>query len=265
MLPKRYWQEMTTTDFSSLNTHEWIAVLPVAAIEQHGPHLPIYTDTCIAEGQISDIIQVLPNDLPVTFLPIQAVGQSNEHGSWPGTLTLSRKSAIAAWLEICASVHQTGVRKLVLVSSHGGNNPLINIIIQELREQFQMLAVGTSWARFGQPEGLYSAEELANGIHGGDVETSIMLHLRSDLVRMEQAKDFSSKQQQFENSYQYLRAYGPHQFGWLIQDLNESGAVGNATLATATKGKASVTHVTNEFLKLLQDINQFDLKQLHKT
>ena len=262
MLPKRYWQEMTTTDFSESKTHDWIAVLPVAAIEQHGPHLPLYTDTCIAEGHINSIINQLPSNLPVTFLPIQSIGKSNEHGLSPGTLSLSWKTAIDSWLEICAGVHQAGILKLIIVSSHGGNNSLINIIIQELREKYHMLAVGTSWLRFGQPEGLFSENELRYGIHGGDIETSIMLHLRPDLVQLKQAKNFESKQQQFENTHEHLRAYGPHQFGWMAQDLNTDGVLGNAKLATADKGKASVQHVTNEFLKLLQDVHQFDIDQL---
>lgn len=262
MLPKSYWQDMTTVDFNDPKVHQWIAVLPVAAIEQHGPHLPVSTDTCIAEGYIDEVIRKLPKDLPVTVLPIQSIGQSTEHVNFAGTLTKSWRTTIESWLEICTSVHRTGVRKLVLVSSHGGNNPLVNIIIQELREKYQMLAVGTSWARFGQPDGLYSEEERNYGIHGGDIETSIMLHLRPDLVLMEKAENFASNQQQLVKSYEYLRAYGPHQFGWLIQDLNVNGAVGDATLATAEKGKATVSHVTNEFLKLLQDINQFDLNQL---
>lgn len=127
-LPRRFWHEMSAYDFAEADTSDWIAVLPVAAIEQHGPHLPVFTDTCIAEGQIARVNELLPHDLPVTFLPVQAVGKSNEHISSPGTLTLTWETATRAWEEIGESVHRAGLRKIVIVTSHGGNVPLMDIV-----------------------------------------------------------------------------------------------------------------------------------------
>ncbi|MES0810634.1 creatininase family protein [Roseibium sp. SCPC15] len=263
-LPKPFWYEMTTTDFSAPSTRDWIAVLPVAAIEQHGPHLPVFTDTAIAEGQIRRVVELLPEDLPVTFLPVQAVGKSNEHVSSPGTLTLTWETAIKAWLEIGDSVARAGVRKLVLMNSHGGNVPMVDIVTRELRVRHNMLAVGSAWARFGQPEGVFSDHEMTFGIHGGDVETSIMLHLHPDLVRMDKAEDFKSVQEKLVEDFQHLRAHGPHQLGWKAQDLNTAGTVGNASIATAEKGKKSLDHAAQGFVELLSDIHAFDLKRLWK-
>ena len=262
MLPKRYWQEMTTRDFADSNTADWIAVLPVAAIEQHGPHLPVYTDTCINEGMIRRAIELVPEALPVTFLPVQAVGKSNEHISSPGTLTTTWETATRLWLDIGDSVHRAGIRKLIVVNSHGGNVPMVDIVTRELRVRHDMLVVATAWSRFGQPEGISDPEEALYGIHGGDIETSVMLHLRHDLVRMDLAEDFRSAQLDFIAEFQHLRAHGQSQFGWKAQDLNPKGTVGNASAATPEKGAAVVEHQVRGFVALCADVAAFDPARL---
>ncbi|HVY21349.1 MAG TPA: creatininase family protein [Bauldia sp.] len=262
MLPRRYWHEMTTRDFADGDTSSWIAVLPLAAIEQHGPHLPVFTDTCIAEGMIRRVIELLPADLPVTFLPVQAVGKSNEHISSPGTLTSTWETTTKLWLEIGDSVHRAGVEKLIVINSHGGNVPMVDIVTRELRVRHDMLAVGTAWSRFGHPEAITSAEEPLYGIHGGDIETSIMLHLRPDLVKMDLAEDFRSTQLRMATEFKHLRAHGPVQFGWKAQDLNPKGTVGNAKAATAEKGRAVVDHQARGFVELCGDVHAFDVDRL---
>jgi creatinine amidohydrolase len=264
MLPRRFWHEMTTRDFADSDTSGWIAVLPVAAIEQHGPHLPVYTDTCIAEGMIRRTIELLGESLPVTFLPVQAVGKSNEHISSPGTLTSTWETTTKLWLEIGDSLRRAGVRKLIIVNSHGGNVPMVDIVTRELRVRHDMLAVGTAWSRFGYPEGITAAEEGLYGIHGGDMETSEMLHFRPDLVKMELAEDFRSAQLGFLKEFKHLRAHGLSQFGWKAQDLNPKGAVGNAGVATAAKGKAVVEHQARGFVELCADVHSFDPARLWK-
>jgi creatinine amidohydrolase len=249
---------MTTRDFADSDTADWIAVLPVAAIEQHGPHLPVYTDTCIAEGMISRSLELMPDELPVTFLPVQAIGKSNEHISSPGTLTTTWETATRLWLDIGDSVHRAGVSKLIVMNSHGGNVPMVDIVARELRVRHDMLVVATAWSRFGHPEGISAPEEALYGIHGGDIETSVMLHLRPDLVHMDRAQDFRSAQLDFIKEFKHLRAHGPVQFGWKAQDLNPHGTVGNATTATAAKGKAVVDHQAAVFVALCRDVDGFD-------
>jgi creatinine amidohydrolase len=264
MLPRRYWHEMTTRDFADSDTSAWIAVLPVAAIEQHGPHLPVYTDTCIAEGMVRRTIELIGDTLPATFLPVQAVGKSNEHISSRGTLTSTWETTTKLWLEIGDSVQRAGVRKLIVVNSHGGNVPMLDIVTRELRVRHDMLAVGTAWSRFGHPEGIGAGEESLYGIHGGDVETSEMLHLRPDLVKMNLAEDFRSSQLGFLKEFKHLRAHGLHQFGWKAQDLNPKGTVGNASAATAAKGKAVIDHQASAFVELCADVHAFDPARLWK-
>lgn len=262
MQPPRYWHHMTTEDFNTPSRDTWIAVLPIAAIEQHGPHLPLVTDTAIAEGQIRRVLELLPDDLPATFLPVQTIGKSDEHISSPGTLTLSWETVTKCWMEIGESIARAGVRKLVLINSHGGNVPIMDIVARELRVKHDMFVTATNWLRFGQPEGLFPEAEFTYGIHGGDIETSLMLHLHPDLVRMERAQDFTSQQQSYLNEFKHLRGHGKAQYGWKVQDLNSLGALGNARAATAEKGRKALDHAATGFVELLQDVDAFDLARL---
>lgn len=263
-LPKDRWQNMTTFDFSQSDTSEWIAVLPVAAIEQHGPHLPLATDTVIGNCMIDGALEIMPADVPVTVLPIQQIGKSNEHISSPGTLTFDWQTVIKAWIEIGHSVHRAGIRKLIIINSHGGNVSLIDIVARELRVRFEMLVVATSWMRFGAPEGLFSDLEYSYGIHGGDIETSLMLEMAPDLVDMTKAVDFRSTQLEFMDEFTHLRAHGPVPFGWKAQDLNVDGTVGDASLATAKKGRMLIDHQAAAFVALCRDVKMFDCERLWK-
>ena len=186
-LPKPNWMEMTWQEVAGAETGRWIAVLPLAAVEQHGPHLPLGVDTHIAEAYLARVQKMLPGDLPVTFLPVQRVGVSAEHLSYPGTLTFSATTAIAAWTELGESLARAGVRKLVLVTSHGGNVAAMELVARNLRTRLGMLAVTIGWHRFGYPDGTFSAEEKKHGIHGGDIETSLMLAAMPEMVHTEKA------------------------------------------------------------------------------
>ena len=178
----REWMDLRAPDVAGLDPMATIAVLPLAAVEQHGPHLPVGTDSLIARGMLDTVAGLCPADLDLLVLPVQAVGKSNEHLWAKGTLTLSAETALAAWLDIGLSVARAGLRKIILVNSHGGNTDLMSILARELRVRAGMLAVRCSWSAMGVPEGIYSERERTFGIHGGDYETSVMLHLRPDLV-----------------------------------------------------------------------------------
>lgn len=237
----------------------WIAVLPLGATEQHGPHLPFETDTIIAQGIVDRLIAALPANLPITVLPVEPVGYSIEHMDVSGTMTLAFEEAVNRWLAIAADLHAQGVRKLVLLNAHGGNSPLLTIVATEARVRFDMLVVATSWTRFGIPEDVVAPEAKAIDIHGGDIETSVMLALRPDLVDMAKAADFLSRQSDFAARYKHLRAYGPHAFGWKMSDLNPQGVAGNAGAATSAKGERLLSHAVNGLVELLQDMHAFDV------
>lgn len=255
-----WWGDYRTTEYAAIDAEKTIAVLPVAAIEQHGPHLPVSTDAAIMQGMLETVIARLPAALDVRILPVQAVGKSNEHLFAKGTLTLPPSTLIEAWTELGLSVARAGVKKLVVVNSHGGNEEIMGIVTRELRVRESMLAVKSSWTRFGYPEGMYPDSESRYGIHGGDVETSLMLHFRPETVDMKKAKDFRSNVEKAEKAFGLLRHTGTHAFAWVATDLNPHGVVGNAAAATAEKGRLTAEHQAMGFIRLLEDVRKAKLK-----
>jgi creatinine amidohydrolase len=246
--PRQRWEDMTTADFAALDRERVIAVLPVAAIEQHGPHLPVSVDAAINSGIVERVIALLPEDLPVTFLPMMPVGKSNEHMAFPGTLTLSADTLIRLWTEIGESVARSGIRKLVLLNSHGGQSQIMDIVARDLRVRLKML---------------FPPAEREHGIHGGSCETSLMLHLHPELVRNDERRDFVSASVAIAARYKYLRSEGSGVgFGWQTQDLNPLGACGNALDADAQRGHKIVEHVAPRIVELLREIDAYPLSAL---
>lgn len=239
-----------------------VAVLPLGATEQHGPHLPFETDTIIAEGVAARVASLLPVGLEVHFLPVEPVGYSIEHLDVAGTRTLTFDEAVRRWIGIGEACHRQGCRRFVMLNAHGGNSPLMTIVATELRVRFDMLAVATSWTRFGYPPEIVSPEEKALGIHGGFIETSVMLALRPDLVDMSKARNFTSMQAVYEREFSHLRAYGPHAFGWKMSDLSPDGVVGNAAAANAEAGEMILDRAAKGIIELLDDVSRFDLQML---
>lgn len=244
------WAERRAVEFANIDPQKAIAILPTAAIEQHGPHLPVGTDTMIMQGMLKRFRSTCPVELDPYILPIQAVGKSNEHLWAGGTLTLSAAEALSAWTAIGLSVARAGFRKIVIINSHGGNLDLISILSRELRVQAGMLAIKCQWNNFGHPAGMYSSHELTYGIHGGDVETSLMLAFEPACVDMTQAQDFKSSAE-----LGGIAPTGPVSRGWIAADLNPDGTVGNASLATSQKGEATASHQVNGFIELLKEVS----------
>ncbi len=255
---------MIWQDFAGADTARWIAVLPLAAVEQHGPHLPLGVDAFLAEAYLARARKLIPAELPVTFLPLQSIGQSDEHLRFPGTLTLSAQSVIRAWTEIGESVRRAGLRKFVLMTSHGGNIQAMDIVARDLRARHDMLVVTCGWHRFGYPDGLFTEEERKHGIHAGDIETSLMLAARADMVRKDKAANAVPATVALAEEFRWLNAYRPAGFGWMTQDLHPSGAVGDARGATADKGEAALDHGAQAFVELLKEVDRFDLALLKK-
>jgi creatinine amidohydrolase len=259
MLPPRDYRDLTPELIAHGDPSGWVAVLPLGATEQHGPHLPPQTDLIIADGVAARLSKALAPTFPVTFLPAEPVGYSPEHLDYPGTISLGYDKAIERWIGIGRGLAEQGIRRLMLLNAHGGNSPLLAIVSTELRMRHSMLCVATGWARFGYPDGLISDDEKSFGIHGGEIETSVMLALAPDQVDMSRTSDYASFQQEMTSRYRHLRAYGGHSMGWKMQDLNPLGAAGNARLATQEKGEALLDHAVSGLCELADEMRDFDI------
>ena len=251
---KRFWEDLTTLDFSNMDLEDCLAILPVAAIEQHGPHLPVKVDSTIINGIVEMIAKKLPRDSKAVFLPTQKIGKSNEHLAFPGTLSLSTETFFATIMDIGGCVASYGIKKLMLINSHGGNVSVLDTVTRELRVKHNMLVFNVNWFGLGMPEGVYSSEELKHGIHAGDMETSVMLALDPDNVRMTEVQNFVPKTIDIEKDFQHIGVNAGCKFGWQAQDLNQYGACGNAKLADAKKGEVTLEFATKRVLKVIEEI-----------
>ena len=268
----RFWADLKSPDFARLDLTRAIAVLPVAAIEQHGPHLPLDVDRALVDGVIASAFAQLPADLPVFFLPTQPVGFSPEHTRFAGTLTLKAATLISLWTEVAESVAASGVKKLVLLNSHGGQAGLLDVVARDLRSRLGMLVYSVN--SFNLPlvngsgesvAGLISAHEHRFGIHAGDIETSMMLALKPEQVDMAMAQDFHSTSQDRAEKFSILGDGRSAKLGWQIQDYNPHGAAGNAAAATAGKGRALLDAMGHSLAQLLIEIDQLPADTLRNT
>jgi creatinine amidohydrolase len=261
----RFWADLGTRDFAGLDPATTVAVLPLGATEQHGPHLPLGVDHVLVDGVISACLPRLPENLPVLFLPTQAVGYSPEHSRFAGTLTLAPATVIASWIEIGECVALAGVKKLLLLNSHGGQVSLLDIVARELRTHFDLLVYSCSWWNLPLGDavtGLFSAEEHRFGVHAGEIETSMMLALRAQNVDMSHASHFKSTSQDRALRYPILGNGTSAKLGWQMQDYNAEGAAGNAAAATAEKGRAVLEAAGTQLALLLQELSSLPLATL---
>jgi creatinine amidohydrolase len=257
MSRKVWWTEFSAPEFDDVDAQKTIAILPIAAVEQHGPHLPVGVDTYINQGLLDSLAARLPEDMDVRILPVQAVGKSNEHIWAKGTLSLSATNLIEDWTELGLHMARTGIKKLMLVNSHGGNEDIKSIVSRELRVRAGLFVVRSGWS-FPQPEGLFGDKERRHGIHGGDAETSLMLHFKPNLVDMAKAIDFETVHVRDEAEYKYLRPTGSaHAYGWIASDVHPLGAAGNAAAATAEKGRILAESQVAGMLELLREVERY--------
>ncbi|MCG2628914.1 creatininase family protein [Bradyrhizobium sp. WYCCWR 13023] len=264
MTPSRDWTEIRWTDIGPTEASRWIAVLPLAATEQHGPHLPYETDVLIGEAYLARVHELLPESLPVTFLPVEPVGISTEHIDYPGTQTLPTEVALRRWTGIGEDIARRGVKKLVIITSHGGNSAAMMLVAQDLRAHQKLFVVTTSWSRLSAADKLFPSDEVRHGIHGGAVETSIMLARYPDQVRANAIADFPASSIAMEQQYRWLSTQRPAPFAWQAQDLHPSGAIGNATLAVPAKGEQLLDQGARAFCELLTEVDNFDVNRLAK-
>lgn len=269
----RFWADWSTYDFAQCKAsgrlEQTIAVLPVAATEQHGPHLPLKVDSALVDGVIAAALPHLADTVPALFLPTQTVGLSPEHARFPGTLTLKAETTIRLWTDIGESVAASGVKKLVLLNSHGGQVGVMDIVARDLRARLGMLVYSVNW--FGLPltgpagedvNALFSAHEHRFGVHAGQIETSMMLALAPEAVAMARAQNFASMAEERAQRFSILGNGKSAKLGWQMQDYNPHGAVGNAAEASADKGRMVLDAAGRALARLLVELHQLPLSTL---
>ena len=263
--PSRHWAEVSAHDFALAQTDglaaQTIAVLPVAAVEQHGPHLPLSVDATLLQGVIDAALPQIPADVPVLFLPPQNIGFSTEHTNFPGTLSLSPATIIALWTELGACVARAGIKKLLLLNGHGGQVSMMDVVARELRIKHSLLVYSASW--FGLVDDAanqqFCAHEHRFGVHGGEVETSMLLHLDPETVHMERAQNFASTSEMRAGKYHFIGNGRSAKLGWAMEDYNPAGAAGNAAAATAERGEKMVQSAARGLVALLGEIQDLPL------
>lgn len=255
----RFWRELSSADFAHIDSEATVALLPVAAIEQHGPHLPLATDALINAAIVEAALPKLAASSMILVLPALDIGLSLEHTEFAGTLSIADGPLTETWLDVGRSVARAGVRKLVIFNSHGGQTALVDLVALKLRAELGLLVVRANYMRFGAPAGLFSAAELAHGLHGGEVETSLMLHIRPELVRREALQDFVGLPAGLAAKHEMLGVERPAGLGWMGQDLHSEGVCGNALGADAERGERYLSYLADKLAVLLAEVEQVPL------
>jgi len=258
----RDWWDLTTRDFAERDMRNTVALLPVAAVEQHGPHLPVRVDAAINSGIVAAARPKVAENVDLLILPAQTIGKSDEHLAFPGTLTIAHETLGRYWFDLGHSVYRAGIRRLIVFNSHGGQPQLIDILCRDLRVKLGMFAVNCAWFNRINMSDLFEPEELRHGIHGGALETSIMLHLHPELVRMSEAGNFSNAAAIIERDNSVLRAEGAVGFGWQTQDLNPHGVCGDATQADANTGVILIERAAQALATLIEEVARFPLARI---
>lgn len=268
-LNSKFWADLTWQDFAGLQStpeaEAVVAVLPVAAIEQHGPHLPLNVDQALIDGIVRSCLPLLGDGLPVLFLPTQAIGKSVEHERYPGTLSLGTNTVIQLWMDIGSSIARAGIKKLLLLNSHGGNVGVMDVVARDLRAKHDMIVYQCSW--FNLPslpevDGMFPAAEHRFGIHAGDMETSMMLALHPEFVRMDLAENFKSSSQDRAGKFPILGNGRSAKLGWQMQDYNQKGAAGDALAASAEKGQLLIDGAAKALAELLGEMSVMSMETL---
>lgn len=260
--PERFFAYLTWTDIQAMSDKEnTVIIQPIGAIEQHGPHLPIIVDSAISVGVLGKALSQLDAQIPAYALPPLYYGKSNEHWHFPGTISLSAQTLLVILKEVAESIYRAGFRKLVLMNSHGGQPQIMEIIARDLHQEYSDFLVFPffTWRVPHIAQEVLSRKELEQGIHAGDAETSIMLALLPEQVKMERAVCEYPPELPSES---LLSIEGKLPFSWVTKDLSKSGVIGDATTATREKGDRILASVAEGWVRGIEDVYKFQMPEI---
>lgn len=257
-MPWHDWESLATTDFADPDVRAAVVVLPVAAVEQHGAHLPLGTDAILTDGLLAAALDALPSNVTALRLPIQRIGASVEHTRFAGTLSLAPDLVLAQWTAIGRAVAAAGPSRLLILNGHGGQIGLVDMAARQLRADCGMTVVrATYFTLLGQPDGV-DERELRYGLHGGQVETALMMAIAPGLVRSSAVRDFPSTAETLDARFEELQVEGETGLGWMAEDLNMDGVTGNAGAATEELGRRILDGVAGRLATLIAELHDFE-------
>jgi len=246
---------LTWKQVDALPRESTLLVLPTAAIEQHGQHLPLATDTLINNLLLGKALVLLPADLPIYALPPICYGKSNEHLGFPGTLSVRAETFMAVVRDLGASIASAGFSKLVLYNTHGGNTSLVDVMARDLRAEFGL----RTFSLFGSPGATFaglSSQERAYGFHAGEIETAYLLHSTPALVHPE---EFTANYIASLEKPEPIKPEGSSaNFAWLTGDISGSGVLGDPYRATAENGEKWSNEAAAGIAELLVAMYHFE-------
>ncbi|SFF18227.1 creatinine amidohydrolase [Paenibacillus catalpae] len=254
---RRFLPRLTTKEIAAMNKEDVLLVLPIGAVEQHGPHMPVFTDTLIGEAMLAAAFEHLPEDAPIWLLPSVSYGKSTEHAAHPGTITLSAKTLMAVLEDISSSLARSGFHKLLLFNTHGGNADLLGMMAREIRIATGLEVYRLDPGAVGYSDSFTDEEEKACGIHAGDVETSLVMAMCPGWVNAELAP---REMPRFPDSRSF--SFRSRSFAWVMDDISGSGVAGDATKATADRGEAMLTIAGPLLAEALMHVATFDMDSL---
>lgn len=255
---ERFLPRLTSLQIKQLPKEDALVILPVGAVEQHGWHMPVMTDALIGEALLTQTIELLSEEANVWLLPPVSYGKSNEHLDYAGTFSLSPATLMNVLSDIGASLQRNGFRRLLLFNTHGGNVDLLNVAARDIRVSTGLMVFYVNPHSLDTTQDLVSKEEQEYGIHGGDIETSMLMAIKpnwvQDNLKVSEIPDVSA--------LEFLTLEGKIRFAWVMSDISYSGIAGDATKATAEKGKVIMERSAGGLAKSLLELCRFEIGQV---
>ncbi|WP_299349444.1 creatininase family protein [uncultured Shimia sp.] len=253
-----YWADQKAPTFRDL-PGDTIAILPLGATEQHGPHLPVSVDTTLVEAVLARSLPQWSEKTNALILPTLSITKSNEHLNHPGTLTITARTLLAMLDDIGASVARAGIKRLVMLNGHGGNTAILEVACRELRLAHGLISAHALWFGFADSDTRIETEDAAHDLHAGDIETSAMLAAKGHLVDMDLAPNQAPKSRDWQSDLRWIGLNGQAaRPGWKVDDLTPSGVCGNASAASSDKGEALLNSAAKNLADFLQEFASFD-------
>lgn len=254
---QRFLPRLTRKQVKELPKENALVILSVGAVEQHGDHMPVMTDALIGEATLTQALEQVDLDEQIWMLPPISYGKSNEHLGIPGTISLSASTLSGIVTDIADSLHLSGFRRLLLFNTHGGNKDLLNVVARDIRISTGMMVFQLAPSSLDVASDIISAEELKYGIHGGDYETSILMAVKPNWVH----EELRVKEMPNMNRYEFLTLENKVRFAWKMNDISVSGIMGDATIATAEKGKIIQKRTSELLARAFIELSRFEINQ----